>query len=1040
LSRFPAQIIIPNRPAVSHKFWKSLVLIWTLAATLAAAQAIDSPQFSHPTGFYPSNFVLQITSEVAGAEIYYTLDGSTPTTASARYTGSLLIVDRANNANTISLIPTNNQAPGGPYREHWRPPSGTVYKGTPVRAIAVVPGAPQTASKPASATYFIRPGGQNPYSMPIFALVTDAEHLFSNETGIYVAGNNNNFTQRGVEWERPVHITMLETHGEVVLNLDGGVRIHGGTSRGRPLKTLRLYAKSEYGTSWMEYPVFPDKPVQRYKRLLLRNSGNDWSESMLRDAFMQTLLKGATSVDKMDSRHVMVFINGEFWGLHNLRDRLDERHIQTHHGADETEITMLETIFSGNDIFVSGTEDGIEHFRTLRGLMSTNTSTMSDARVAQISTMMDLDNFIDYQAANIFFRNTDWPGNNSSHWRYNASAEVPAAWSPADWSRYAGPEPSALDGRWRWMVFDTDFGFGLNFDYVNNSRSFGGNDASHNTLAFALQANGPGWPNPEYSTRFLRSLTLNPTFRARFVNRFADLLNSAFHPNHVTATLDSMSAVMRPHMPVHIQRWGEPASMEIWEQELTRMRTFGQQRATNVQQHLSSQFQLVSPRFLSVDVNDNRMGRVQVNSLLIDARLAGVNPEQVYPWSGIYFQGAPVTLTAHPAPGHRFSGWEGTFTSTEPTITVTLTGRADLRAVFTFDGSFPFDEMNPEPHVLSEGDYAFTSWDENSPLGTFPENMVFQQTSVSDPDLNATMTAPYNPSGDVDAGAEAFPYRLSSRTRINGLGERGISLINTGRGRDLGAVVLALDTRNLAAVEVSFTAGTEIPNSRAYALRLQGRTTFDGAWIDIPEASGQPVEYQRSATSGHEQRFNGIRLPQEFNDNPYVQLRWLYYYTGERLSQDSGARDMLRLDDIRVTGLTGSSTGGNGSGNSGGGQGQNGGNNGGNSGGGENSGGGSHPESDTDLPLQTRLMPAYPNPFNPVTQIPFDVGTSEGASSVRLSVHDLLGREVALLNDTQLSAGSYISAFDGRHLATGMYMVRLHTSSGVDVQKIMLVR
>jgi hypothetical protein len=987
--------------------------------------------------------MLQITSEVDGAEIYYTLDGSTPTTASARFNGSLLIVDRTNSANTISLIPTNNQVPGGPYREHWRPPSGTVYKGTSVRAIAVRPGMPETASSPTTATFFIAPGGQNPYTLPIFALVTDPANLFSDETGIYVAGNNNNFSQRGAEWERPVHITMLETDGRVALNLDGGVRIHGGTSRGRPLKTLRLYAKSEYGTSWMEHPVFPDKPVQRYKRLLLRNSGNDWSESMLRDAFMQHLLKGATSVDKMDSRATIVFINGEFWGIHNLRDRLDERHIQTHHGADETEITMLETIFSGNDVFVAGTEAGTEHFRFLRGLMSTNPATMSDARVAQIATMMELDNFIDYQAANIFFRNTDWPGNNSSHWRYNTT-EVPAEdWSPADWSRFAGPEPSSLDGRWRWMVFDTDFGFGLGFDYVNNSRSFGGNDAGHNTLGFALQADGPGWPNPEFSTRFLRSLTLNAGFRTRFVNRFADLLNSAFHPDHVVATLDSMAAVMHPYMAEHIERWGEPTSIEIWEQELERMRQFGRQRAGNVQQHLNGRFQLFSPRFLSVDVNDGRMGRVQVNSLIIDAQLAGANKAQPYPWNGIYFQGAPVTLSAHPAPGYRFVAWEGASTSDQSTITLTLTTRTDIRAVFAFDGSFPFDTMNPEPHLLADGAYHFSNWSSETPLGVFPPHMVFQQSSVSDPGLDASFTGPYNPTGDVDAGAEAFPYRLSSRTRITALGERGISLINTGRARDLGAVVLALNTRNLAAAEVSFTAGTEIPNSRAYAIRLQGRPTFDGQWTDLTDASGSPIVYHRNASAGHELDFNGIRLPESFIDQPYVQLRWLYYFTGERLSEDSGARDMLRLANIRVVGLTGSSTGSTSGGSSGAG------NSGDNTSGGGNSGNGTgtgnpngtpNPEHPQSLPQHTRLMPAYPNPFNPVTQIPFEVAPAEGASAVRLSVHDLLGREVALLEDARFAAGHYSAPFDARHLATGMYMVRMETVAGIDVQKITLIR
>src|SRR5690606_13543254 len=142
--------------------------------------------------------------------------------------------------------------------------------------------------------YFVDPDGPGRYSFPVVSLATDPANFFDHETGIYVSGvhesNNNpgrpwhndgNFKQRGDAWERPIHVEFFEASGTRMLAQDAGVRIHGGATRNFTQKTLRLYARPEYeqetyGDNWFTYPLFPGNPNRRYKRLLLRNSGNDW--------------------------------------------------------------------------------------------------------------------------------------------------------------------------------------------------------------------------------------------------------------------------------------------------------------------------------------------------------------------------------------------------------------------------------------------------------------------------------------------------------------------------------------------------------------------------------------------------------------------------------------------------------------------------------------------------------------------------------------------------------------------------------------------
>lgn len=204
----------------------------------------------------------------------------------------------------------------------------------------------------------------------------------------------------------------------------------------------------------------------------------------------------------------------------------------------------------------------------------------------------------------------------------------------------------------------------------------------------------------------------------------------------------------------------------------------------------------------------------------------------------------------------------------------------------------------PAAHRLSTGPHAFGEWSADEPAGNHPAHMLFLQGEEDDATLGTELSRAYHiPPGDAAAPEDAdFPYRATSRTRLDGLGGNGVAFLNTGRGRDLGGALLALDTSGLSAARVQFTAGTVAPNTRVYGLRLQYRVGTEGPFLDLPGEGGAPVEYVRNATAGHETILGPVPLPPAALGQACVQLLWRYHL----VSGSSGARAQLRLDDVLV--------------------------------------------------------------------------------------------------------------------------------------------
>ncbi len=619
--------------------------------TLGSQPVLNAPSFSHEAGFYATGFELGIATDQPGVTIRYTLDGSEPTETSPVYSSPLRIENRTGPASGNLLIRTTN-----PYNA-WYTPEGWVFRGTAVRAKAFRAG--YVPSPTVTGTYFVDPSGRARYPFPVISLVTDSLNLFGADEGIYVTGTkyaqtgvreDANFFQKGGEWERPVHVELFECDGSVAISQDAGVRIHGNYSRDYHQKSLRLYAKSSYGLSWFNHRFFPDGDVTQFKRILLRTGASDLYTALIRDGVAQGLVSHP-NLDTQHHRPAAVFINGDYWGLQFIRDRYDEYYVSTYYGADPSAVDMLEIDYSLPGGFEVDAGDGVA-FQEMISYTKSN-SAASPAVYEHFKTLVDVENFAQYCAANIFVANTDWPHKNVRVWR----TRTPYT-----------PGAGRLDGRWRWMVYDLDRGFGLRTT----------SQATSNTLIWATIGN----PTQE-ATWLLRWLLLNPDFRALFINTLADQMNSTFTVPRMIHMIDSLEAELTPGMAEHLRRWGgvrqAPSSVSQWKANVQVLRNFALARKANVVTHMRDFFSLGDSAAITVDLAgpSPACGTVRVNSIVLE-------PKPVHQWRGTYFTGMPVRLVATPKPGYVFVGWEsaGGVISFSDTLSVSLSGDTTLTARF----------------------------------------------------------------------------------------------------------------------------------------------------------------------------------------------------------------------------------------------------------------------------------------------------------------------------------------------------------------------
>ena len=533
---------------------------------------------SPPAGFYNNSVTLEINSSKPEDVIHYTLDGSSPYLESPVYNGTIQLLSGNSSAVNISQIPTTPMEGPWPLPQFiWKQPDDNLFYADVIRYRSYAGQNPSSGTF--SKSYFIDDSIFNRFDFPVVSVILDSENFYDYDTGIYIPGKrfdengwdwwpDGNYINNGIEWERQAHVELFENNGEFSLSQDCGVRIHGGWSAIMPQKSLRVIARNRYGgDNDFDYPFFPDSEHNEYKNFVLRNSGNDFTYTHFRDAFMQSLLSGL-DMELQAFRPSVVFINGNYWGIHGIRERYDEYYFDRHFDLDEDSLIIV-NVCGGQDFGDN------QDYSDMISFINDN-SLEIQSNYEYIKTKIEIQNFIDYHIAEIYFGNNDWPCNNNRAWKTTSS-----------------------DSKWRWLIFDLDFGFGYNNDY------------QYNSLKDALAADSPNYYNCDCSTFLLRKLMENDEFKQLFIDRFAYHLNTTFHKDTVVSRINEFETLLDNEIEYHIQRWHYPQAYGQWINEIDIMIEFAVKRPCFCAEHVKTKFNLDEFGFncdtLFLDSSDNQL-------------------------------------------------------------------------------------------------------------------------------------------------------------------------------------------------------------------------------------------------------------------------------------------------------------------------------------------------------------------------------------------------------------------------------------------------
>lgn len=461
--------------------------------------------FSMPDYFYSEDTKVEIISTRPG-KVYYSTDGSDPDKEQTLY------------KEPIKLIANNDT------------------KATVIKAKAYYDDG--TESDTIIHTYFVGNNVKERFDTLIFSVTTDPYNLYDYEHGIFVEGKLRddyiadnpgtqidpddpaNYNIRGKEGEREVYLEVFEPDGTQVISQNAGIRTYGGWSRARAQKSIKIYARKEYDpvNKRLCYEFFPDRTsvtgdiIDSYKQLVLRNCGNDNGFAFIRDELFQTLA-GQAGYDHEAVRPAAMFVNGEYRGFFWMHEVYNDEYFKDHYGDYKGSMQMLE----GGELFKTPDSDGEntesikeyeDMYQTYSGMDLTD-----EGNYSKLKEVVDVENYLEYYALNVFLDNEDWPHNNYKTYRYYT----------ADGENY-GEAP--FDGKWRYLLHDMDFSTGIY-----------GKEPTDNNIGLYIGEKGEVMePCPLFGQLMRRE-----DCREIFIKKTLDLINGVFEPSYFNSELDRMN-------------------------------------------------------------------------------------------------------------------------------------------------------------------------------------------------------------------------------------------------------------------------------------------------------------------------------------------------------------------------------------------------------------------------------------------------------------------------------------------------------------------
>ncbi len=618
--------------------------------TATAIIKVPAPSFSHVSGFYSTPIELNI-SIPEGYTVYYTTDGSTPSLLSTPYSGPIYLEDATEKPNVFSAI-------GGNTVSNFVTKNNQ-DKANVIRAIAY--DSEGNASKTVGGTFFItRMMQQEPYqNMPILSVFTDGENLFDYEKGIYVLGKTYdeymngpdfdpekatwarpaNYFLTGIESERPASIEYFDAQHNFGFYQDVGIRMSGNTSQSSQQKSFKFYARSEYGKSSFDYPMF--EGVEYYDTFLMRTGANDFAKTKIRDVLNQSLI-AHRDVATAQWQPCVMFLNGEYWGFYMMMERYDADYFAEHYKVNKDDIVAIKAwdldIGEEGESKYSG---DYKYYKELKDFCKNNDLTLPE-NYEKLCTMIDMQSYIDYVAFNVIASNADWPGNNTELWR----------------TKTVDPENPYADGRWRWAVYDTERTMLL---YGRD----GNEDYDTNTYTHKLIKNGIIFPY----------VYKNEDFKNHFVTTLMDILVNDYDKAKIEEYLEYFEKNYNEQMKMNRLRYNTTSD---YAKELDVIRTFWEHRTEYLLKYTCELFEIENK---TLEFSVRVQGCDDAEILLYDYSL----PLSGGRYASEYLP-TKIKLTAKEAKGYEFIEWKnqnGEQIGTSSSILIDLNEISGVTAVFS---------------------------------------------------------------------------------------------------------------------------------------------------------------------------------------------------------------------------------------------------------------------------------------------------------------------------------------------------------------------
>ncbi len=511
-------------------------------------------------------------------------------------------------------------------------------------------------SNPIYRTYFI----DAVHELPVVHLNIDSLEMFDDTLGIYVLGPNASpvYPHYGANYwmDKEIHAyyEYFDEEGALKEALDVGIKIHGGTvSTTRPMKSLRLVCHNNFAQTEFKHAYFKNKTLLPLKRMLLRNSGSDFNKTHIKDGiFHKFIIDHGLDVDAQAYQPVVVYINGEFWGIHNMREKLDKYYPATNYDVNPDSVNLLE---EEELILISGDSSS---FIDLRDFIINNDMS-NDANYTFASQSLDMHSLVDYYVIQLFLNNRDWPYNNLKLWN---SPEHP---------------------QWRYLFSDLDA----------SAAYYGTSQEDLNSLEYILGPYGDG----NIHVQLFKKLLDNNQFKRHFINRYCDLLNTIFQADYMLNYIYTAKDYISYDMNLQFYRWW--TGFGEWDEHFLEYDDFFIDRVKIVQEELATVFNLDAAVNTYIGIYPGGMGSVDLNTIHLDS----------FPFSGKYYSSNLISLTAIEEEG-TFKHWENLRTGEkifDYSIEIDPAEGDSLIAIYDYLGEDFNLSMYPNP-VLTESTLNFS--------------------------------------------------------------------------------------------------------------------------------------------------------------------------------------------------------------------------------------------------------------------------------------------------------------------------------------------